>query len=91
MVMGPCTVLGGLPAMAECWFSGPDYFGEYDCGVDHLYWQKKDGSKGSEFSQKMYDRVEKYDTYWQGHVTEQVSDWLSTTDDEQPSDPVRLT
>jgi len=77
---GPCTVLGGLSLWAECWASGPDYYGEYDAGVDTLYWVKRDGTKGKEISQKMYDKIEKWDEYWQALVTEQVSDYLSYTD-----------
>lgn len=76
MVFVPVTVLGGLPAIAEVWFSGPDYFGEYDAGVDGLYWQRSDGSKGALFSERMMDRVEK-DSYWDAYVTEQANDWLS--------------
>jgi hypothetical protein len=76
MVYVPVTVLGGLPVIAEVWFSGPDYFGEYDAGVDSLSWQKHDGSIGSPLSEKVMARIEK-DPYWQAYVTEQANDWLS--------------
>ncbi len=76
MVFVPATVLGGLPVVAEVWFSGPDYNGEYDAGVDGLYWQRHDGTRGAPISQKVMDRVEKKDAYWDGHVVEQANDWL---------------
>src|ERR1051325_2902568 len=75
MVLVPVTILGGLPVIANCWFSGPDYFGEYDAGVDEIYWQKSDGTPGKEISEKVRDRLDK-EAYWQGYVTEQASDWL---------------
>jgi hypothetical protein len=76
MVFVPVTILGGLPVIAEVWFSGPDYNGEYDAGVDSLSWQKHDGSIGKPLSEKVMARVEK-ETYWQAYVTEQANDWLS--------------
>lgn len=74
MVNVPVTVLGGLPVIADVWFSGPDYFGEYDSGCGGLFWMRSDGSKGKEVSQKVYDRL---DNYWEADVTEQANDWLS--------------
>ena len=71
------SVLGGLPVIADVWFSGPDYFGEYDAGVNALYWAKRDGTKGKEVSQKIYDKLDKRDSYWQANVTEQVSEALA--------------
>lgn len=76
MVYVPVTILGGLPVIASVWFSGPDYYGEYDAGCDNLYWQRADGSRGKEVSKKIYDRCEKYDSFWQSMVTEQANDWL---------------
>lgn len=76
MVFVPVSILGGLPVIADVWFSGPDYFGEYDCGVNAVYWQRKDGSQGREVSQSVYDRCDKYESYWRDYVTEQASDWL---------------
>jgi hypothetical protein len=77
MPFAPATVLGGLPVIAEVWFDGPDWQGEHDAGVDALYWQKRDGSCGKPLSQRIMDRVEKHDPYWQAHVTEQASDWIA--------------
>ena len=83
------SVLGGLPVIADVWFSGPDYFGEYDAGVNALYWAKRDGTKGKEVSQKIYDKLDKRDSYWQANVTEQVSEalayeeWENRPDDEK--------
>ena len=97
------SVLGGLPVIADVWFSGPDYFGEYDAGVNALYWAKRDGTKGKEVSQKIYDKLDKRDPYWQADVTERVSealayeDWISRNGEngttqlflEQPANPAR--
>lgn len=77
MPSGPATILGGLPVIAEVWFSGPDYQGEYDAGVDGLYWQRSDGSAGSPLSEKIMKRLP---DYWQGDVLEQVSDYLAMRD-----------
>lgn len=70
------SILGGLPVVAEVWFSGPDYNGEYDSGCDALYWRKRDGSKGKEVSAAVMDRLERYDSCWQASITEQANDWL---------------
>lgn len=76
MVLVPVTILGGLPVIADVWFSGPDYYGEYDCGVDALFWQRANGAPGKEVSQTIYDRCDQRDDYWQADVTEQANDWL---------------
>lgn len=82
MVDVAVTILGGLPVIADVWFSGPDYQGEYDSGVNAIYWLKtKHGGKGNEVSQNVYDRLEKYDSYWQADVTERASDALAYEDD----------
>lgn len=77
MPSGPATILGGLPVIAEVWFSGPDYQGEYNAGVDGLYWQRRDGTAGSQLSEKVMSRLP---DYWQGDVIEQVSDYLAMRD-----------
>jgi len=77
MLTAPVTILGGLPVIAEIWASGPDHHGEYDCGVDALYWQCRDGSKGKEISQKIYDKLNKANDYWEADVTEQAFNYLS--------------
>lgn len=76
MVLVPVTVLGGLPVIADVWFSGPDYFGEYDAGVNELFWRKSDGSKGKPLPPRIMGRVER-ENYWEANVTEQANDWLS--------------
>lgn len=89
MPEGPCTILGGLPVIAEVWFTrGDGWMTDDDAGVDALFWQKRDGSKGKEVSQKIYDRLEKSDPYWQCGVTEQVFDYLAYTADNQDDDQV---
>lgn len=76
MTFVPVTILGGLPVIASVWFSGPDYEGHYDAGCDGLYWQNRDGTRGAPLSERMMDRVEKQDEYWQADVTEKANDWL---------------
>jgi hypothetical protein len=77
---GPCTILGGLPVWACCWYTrGDGYSSDDDAGVDTLHWKKADGTKGKEVSQKIYDRLDKID-YWEADVTEQVFDYLAYQD-----------
>lgn len=74
---GPATILGGLPVIAEVWYTrGDGYSTDDDCGVDALYWQKRDGSKGAPLPQKIWDRLDKID-YWEADVCEAVFDYLS--------------
>ena len=85
MPFAPVTVLGGLPVVAKVWFSGPDYFGEYDAGVDRLYWMVKESwnnpiKHGKALSDKIMDRLP---DYWEADVIEQVSDWLAQKDYEE--------
>ena len=88
---GPCTVLGGLPLWAECWYSRGDGWTCYDdAGVDSLHWLKRDGTKGKEISQRMYDRIEKRDQYWEGHVIEQIDDYLSGAPEPGDKEMVRF-
>jgi hypothetical protein len=75
----PVFVLGGLPLIADVWFSGPDYNGEYDSGVDGLYWQRRDGSRGKAISPTLKDRIEDKDQYWEANCTEQANEWLSVS------------
>lgn len=72
MVYIPVTVLGGLSCIAEVSFCGPDYV-----GVDGLYWEKPDGSRGVPFSTALMERIERKDQHWQGAVVEQANDWLA--------------
>lgn len=86
MPEGPATVLGGLPVIAEVWFTrGDGWTTDDDAGVDCLYWQKRDGTKGKPLSQKIMDRIEK-EAYWECDVVEQVSDWLAYGQDEHQPD-----
>lgn len=73
MILVPVTIKGGLPVIADVWYSGPDYHGEYDAGVNALYWRKSDGTSGKQLSDKIIDKL---DDYWQTDVTEQADDWL---------------
>ena len=77
MVFVPVSVKGGLPMIADVWFSGPDYFGEYNAGCDELYWQKKDGSKGKPISNKLMLDIEKKDPDYESYIIEQANDWLA--------------
>ena len=74
---GPCTILGGLPVVADIWFTrGDGWETDDNAGVDTIYWRRRDDSKGKEVSQAIYDRLDKID-YWECDVIDQVSDWLS--------------
>lgn len=78
MPSGPCTVLGGLPLLADVWFTrGDGWTTDDDAGVDALYWQRRDGSKGEPVSPAIYERLDKSDPYWEAGVIEQVSEHLS--------------
>lgn len=81
MPFGPATILGGLPVIAEVWFSGPDYQGEYDAGVDGIYWQRRDGTAGAPLSEKIMARLS---DYWQSDVIDSVSNYLAMRDYEEP-------
>lgn len=87
--------MGGLPVIAAVWYSGPDWQGEYDEGVDALYWPNRDGTRGKQLSQSLMDKIAKKDPYWEGHVCEQVGeyfamqDWLERGGEAIP--PVQLT
>lgn len=78
MPEAPVTVCGGLPLIADVWFSGPDYFGEYDSEVTALYWMKRNGERGKQVSERFMESLEKRNPYWQGDVTEQVSDYYAS-------------
>lgn len=78
MPEGPATILGGLPVIAEVWFTrGDGWMTDDDAGVDALYWVKRDGTKGKEVPKSVYDRLEKSDPYWHCEVTDQVSEHLA--------------
>jgi hypothetical protein len=78
MPEGPATILGGLPVIAEVWFTrGDGWSTDDDAGVSALYWRKKDGTKGKELSQKILDRAEAKDPYWECDVVEAVSEHLA--------------
>ncbi len=83
MPFAPVTILGGLPVIAEVWFSrGDGWMTDDDAGVDGLYWIKRDGTRGKHVSRKIWDRLDKID-YWQCDVVEQASDWLAYSDAEE--------
>lgn len=75
MPEAPVTVCGGLPLIADVWFSGPDYYGEYDSGVTALYWMKRNGERGQRVSEAFMASIEKRDQWWESHVIEQVEDY----------------
>jgi hypothetical protein len=87
MPEAPVTILGGLPVIAEVSFYLGDGWTTDDAAeVDALYWQKRDGSKGKEVSQAIYDRLDKHNDWWEADVTEQVSDYLSYQSYEEKRD-----
>jgi hypothetical protein len=73
---GPATILGGLPVWAECWFTrGDGWTTDDDCGVDALYWLRRDGTKGAPLPQKIIDRLDKTG-HWEASVCEAVCDYF---------------
>lgn len=77
MPEGPATILGGLPVWAEVWYTrGDGWTTDDDCGVSHIFWLKRDGTKGKEVSQKIYDRLDKID-YWESDVCDKVFEHLA--------------
>ena len=81
MPEGPATILGGLPVIAEVWFTrGDGWSTDDDAGVSALYWRRCDGTKGKEVSQKVYDRCAKADDYWESAVVDQVFEHLAFED-----------
>lgn len=78
MPEGPARILGGLPVWAEVsFYRGDGWSTDDDAEVDTLFWQKRDGSKGKEVTQTIYDRCEAYDDYWQCDVIDMVCDYLA--------------
>jgi len=77
MPLAPCTILGGLPVIADVTFTR-DYYGEHDAYVNELYWQVRGSLRhGKPLSQKVMDRLDKI-PYWEADVIEQVNDWLAS-------------
>lgn len=71
---GPATILGGLPVFAVCWYTrGDGWSTDDDCGVEALYWLRRDGTPGKELPQKIIDRLEKV-PFWEADVCEMVCD-----------------
>lgn len=87
MPEGPATILGGLPVIAYVSFgiddgpNGRDYW----ASVEHIYWRKKDGTKGKEIPQHLRDRAEKYDPYF-ATIVEQINDYLAYQADPEKFD-----
>jgi hypothetical protein len=69
---GPGTILGGLPIIADVSW-GTDWYGEGYAEIDAIYWRKRDGSKGKQISQTIFDRAEIYDSYF-SNLVEQLSE-----------------
>lgn len=92
MPTGPCTVMGGLPLIADVSFTR-DFYGDVDADVDQLYWMKRDGSKGAPVSEAFMEKLNKRHEWWEADVTEQVSEHLAyeQAEREGPADPFALT
>lgn len=75
-IEGPGTICGGLPVIAKVWFTQGDGWSDPDAGVDAIYWQRRDGTKGKEIPQKVYDRAEAMD-YGLSNLIEQVFDHVA--------------
>lgn len=90
MPSGPGSILGGLPVIADVWFSrGDGWMTDDDAGVDCIYWMKRDGSKGKPIPQHLRDRAEAYDPYF-CNLIDQVTDYLIHEDEDEPPEPVEL-
>lgn len=81
---GRATILGGLPVFVEINAGKdadtPNGPGEYYAEVDGIYWLKRDGTKGKEISEKIWDRAIKYD-YGFCDLIEQIFDQISREQD----------
>ncbi len=78
--LGPGTILGGLPVIAEV-TSGkdedtPNGPGEYWSEVQMIYWRKRDGTRGKQLPEHIIDRAEKYDHHFCDLIN-QVHDHLA--------------
>ena len=62
--IGPGTILGGLPIIAEVSWGYDGFFCEDWSSVETIYWRKRDGSAGKPVSQALLDRAERYDPYF---------------------------
>lgn len=80
MIEGPGTILGGLPVVAVVEYGKdpdtPNGPGEFWAEVTSIHWRKRDGSKGKELPQHLYDRAEAYD-YAFCDLIEQVFDHVN--------------
>lgn len=83
MVEHIATILGGLAIIADVAFGKdsdtPNGPGDYWASVEHIYWLKKNGTKGKEIPQAVRDKAEKYDPYF-ATLTENVSEMLAYED-----------
>src|SRR5688572_5571189 len=76
MPEGPATILGGLPVIAEVWFTRGDGW------TTTLGWTSSTGAsatarRGRRSRSTSSDRCEAKDPYWEADVTEQVSEHLA--------------
>lgn len=78
----PVTVLGGLPLLAKVDFPKHCFWGidpsgwNPDPSVESLCWAKRNGKKGAEISEAMWEKLRK-DPYWDVDVIEQVSEAIA--------------
>jgi len=83
---GPTVILGGLPVWAEVWYTrGDGWMTDDDAGVTALYWLKRDGTKGKEVSEAIYERCRK-DAYWECDVCDRVFDYIAHKDWEEKNE-----
>lgn len=70
MPFGPTVLMGCLPVWIEVAVGKdadtPNGAGEYWEEVEAIYWLKRDGSKGSPISQRLWAKAEKADPYFCG-------------------------
>lgn len=70
------TILGGLPVWVEVSFGYDEFAGEHWAEVQKIWWRKRDGSRGKEVTQKVFDRALNYDSYF-GNLIEQANEELA--------------
>lgn len=72
-LFGPGTILGGLPVIAEVVFGYDSWNGEGYAEVENIFWMKRNGERGKQIPQHLFDKAEKYDPYF-SCLSEAVSD-----------------
>jgi len=92
-VIRPATIIGGLPVIVEIAFGvddSPVTGREYWSEVEAIFWRKRDGSKGKEIPQHVWDKAEKYDSGF-CNLIEQVTEDLAHENNQPTEEMVQFT